>query len=122
MGNRLNVALALDLSLQHISQLIEMLDVNGYCQNTETLKEARAFEEELLKFARYRKCCHNCAHCRPDEGAVHVGRTDDPLACYAHDQPVYLDGLFFGGDRDPGAVGLNCKSFSCKYEGGDGNE
>lgn len=59
MGNRLNVALALDLSLQHISQLIEMLDVNGYCQNTETLKEARAFEEELLKFARYRKCCHN---------------------------------------------------------------
>ena len=33
-GSKLDVALALDLSVQHISQLIEMLDVNGCCQGT----------------------------------------------------------------------------------------
>ena len=114
MEGKLNVALALDLSLQHISQLIEMLDVNGYCQNTKTLKEARDFEEELLKFARYRKCCHNCAHCRPDEGAVHVGKTEDPMVCYG--DPYHRNGVYVEGDL--GTQGTNCGEFSCKYEGG----
>lgn len=50
MEGKLDVKLALGLSLQHISQLVEMLDVNGYCQATKTLKEAREFEDELRKF------------------------------------------------------------------------
>lgn len=113
--NRLTVATALDLSFQHISQLIEMLDVNGYCQDTETLKEARAFEEELLKFARYRECCHNCAHLRPDDGAVHVGKTEDPSAC--HGIEMYEPGGITI-DGDAGICGMNCIYFACKYEGG----
>lgn len=116
MSRPLNVALALDLSIQHISQLIEILDVNGYCQDTKTLKEARDFEEELLKFARYRKCCHNCAHCRPDDGAMHAGKTEDPMACCppagSSKRMMYLEG-------DLGMQGVNCPVFSCKYEGGD---
>ena len=118
MSKPLNVALALDLSLQHISQLIEMLDVNGYCQDTKTLKEARDFEEELMKFARYRKCCHNCAHCRPDDGALHVGKTEDPLACFAVHPPFYIEGVMHGVFRDPGMCGASCENYSCKYEGG----
>lgn len=119
MEGKLNVAFALDLSLHHISQLVEMLDVNGYCQNTETLREAREFEEELLRFARYRRCCHNCAHCRPDEEAAHVGKTEDPMVCHGFEmyEPC---GISSAGDS--GVHGMNCTHYACKYEGGNNDQ
>ena len=116
MSRPLNVALALDLSLQHISQLIEMLDVNGYCQGTKTLKEARDFEEELLKFARYRKCCHNCAHFNPDESRTREGKHGKFVVCHGIQGYEPRGRLIYG---DPGANGMHCIYYVCKYEGGD---
>ena len=116
MSRPLNVARALDLSLQHISQLIEMLDVHGYCQGTKTLKEARDFEEELLKFARYRKCCHTCSHYRPDDSVTRAGVPGKFVVC--HGIPGYepRGRILYG---DPGANGMHCIHYDCKYEGGD---
>lgn len=115
--SKLSVALALDLSLQHISRLVDMVDAFGVCQRSKTLREAREFGDELLEFARHRRCCHNCAYCRPDDGALHVGRTDDPFACwYETDEnggrATYIP------ENDPGAFGMHCHRFTCKYEGG----
>ena len=105
---------ALGMSLQHLSQLIEFIDVNGYGQKSEAVREAREFEGRYLKYVRSRRCCMNCVFCKPDDGALHVGRIDDPLVCTCDEEDdggraVYIN-------EDPAETGRTCRRFTLKYD------
>lgn len=104
---------ALQESEKHIRQLIELLDVNGVGQQSDALVAARKFSEEYLRYIRTRRCCMNCAFCKPDDGALHVGKVSDPMMCThgAQDgeRPVYLP-------YDHADIGLLCSGFALKHE------
>lgn len=95
----MNLGEALNLSQQHLSQLIEFLDVNGYGQKSAAVRDAREFEERYLKYVRSRRCCMNCAHwmkCAFDAGNAGEG-------------PVYVNG-------DPAESGRRCRNFMLKHD------
>lgn len=104
---------ALQESEMHIGQLIALLDVLDVGQQSGALVAARKFSEEYLKYIRTRRCCMNCAFCKLDDGALHVGRTSDPSVCtyarYEGGRDVYLY-------DDPAEAGRACARFALKHE------
>lgn len=103
---------ALELSHRHLSRLLAFLDANGYGQTDETVRAAREFMCGYTKYVRSRRCCTNCVFCRQDDGALHVGRVDDPPICtYKEDveggRSIYING-------DPSETGRSCYWFTRK--------
>ena len=105
---------ALEMSQQHLSQLLEFPDVNGYGRKSAAVRDAREFEERFKKYVRSRQCCMNCVFCKPDDGALHVGRTADPPVCaYLKEKKggraVYIN-------EDPAETDRLCRRFALKYD------
>ena len=103
---------ALELSHRHLSRLLAFLDANGYGQTDETVRDAREFMRGYTDYVRSRRCCTNCVFCRQDDGALHVGRVDDPPVCtYEEDveggRSIYING-------DPSETGWSCCRFTRK--------
>lgn len=96
-----------------INELIGVIDTRVVGSSYIAVQNARKFLKEYLRYIRTRRCCMNCAFCKPDDGALHVGKISDPLMC-THgvqdgERPVYLP-------DDPAEFGLRCSWFASKYE------
>lgn len=105
---------ALGMSLQHLSQLLEFIDVNGYGQKSEAVREAREFEGRYLKYVKSRRCCMNCVFCKTDDRALHVGRIDDPLICTYEEEEEGGRAIYI--NEDPAEMGRICRRFTLKYD------
>lgn len=104
---------ALEMSSQHLSRLIEFLDANGCGQKSAAVRDAREFGERYVKYVRSRRCCMNCAFCKADDGALHVGRVDDPPVCTYE---VQEGGRATYINEDPAEMGRYCRRFTLRYD------
>lgn len=57
----------LGLGLQALSELIELIDLNGLFKESKAVADARKTRDDIQEFLRRRKytvvkCCHNCSH------------------------------------------------------------
>lgn len=105
---------ALEMSQQHLSQLLEFLDVNGYGQKSAAVRDAREFEERFMKYVRSRRCCMNCVFCKHDDETLHVGRTTDPLVCTYEEEEEGGRAIYI--NEDPAEMGGLCRRFTLKYD------
>lgn len=103
---------ALELSHRHLSRLLAFLDANGYGQTDETVRAAREFMRGYTKYVRSRRCCTNCVFCRQDDGAVHVGRVDDPPVCTYEEEEEGGRAIYI--TEDPAEMGRFCIWFTLK--------
>lgn len=102
------------MSLQHLSQLIEFIDVNGYGQKSEAVREAREFEGRYLKYVKSRRCCMNCVFCKLDDMALHIRRMVDPPVCTYEEEEEGGRAIYI--NEDPAEMGRLCRRFTSKYD------
>lgn len=109
----MKVGEALELSHRHLSRLLAFLDANGYGQTDETVRAAREFMRGYTDYVRSRRCCANCVFCRQDDGALHVGRVDDPPVCTYEEDVEGGRAIYISGDLTE--TGGYCRRFTRKY-------
>lgn len=104
---------ALQGSVKCINELLGVLGTRVVGSSYIAVQNARKFSEEYLRYVRTRRCCMNCAFCKLDDGALHVGRTSDPPVCtyarYEGGRDVYIY-------DDPAEAGRACGRFALKHE------
>ena len=108
----MKVGEALELSHRHLSRLLAFLDANGYGQTDETVRAAREFMRGYTDYVRSRRCCANCVFCRQDDGALHVGRVDDPPVCTYEEEEEGGRAIYISGDLTE--TGGYCRRFTRK--------